>query len=108
MLANGRHEINAARQQLVAAKARKSSVTKAMVLAYKLEKSSQRMLKIATRNSETAKKDLQDATRNSENAEKTVEVVREHLATSREEVIAAETQLKEAEKRWAVIDVDMP
>jgi hypothetical protein len=55
------------------------------------------MLKIAMRNSENATKDLQDATRNSENAKKIVEVVREHLATSSEEVNAAETQLEEAE-----------
>ncbi len=94
MLADGRHEINATRQRLVAANARELSATNVMDSACKMEASSRRMLKIAMRNSENAKKN--------------VEVAREQLATSREEVIAAETQLKEAEKRWEVIDVDMP
>ena len=94
MLADGRHEINAIRQRLAAANARASSATKVMDSACKVEESSQRMLTIAIRNGENAKKN--------------VDVARDQLTSSREEVIAAETLPKEAEKRWEVIDVDMP
>lgn len=78
MSSEGCREIEAARQRLAAAKTQASSVSKNMQSAREIEQL----------------------------AKKNREAIQLQLETSREEVEMAETFLKEAEKRWGVIDVD--
>ena len=92
MLAEGKHEIKALKQRLVAANARASSAILVMDSALEIEHSMRTMLDVAMRNNENAKKNVERAS--------------EHLGDSLKEVREVEEALKEAEERWEVVDVD--
>ena len=92
MLPEGKHEIKALKQRLVAANARASSAMLVMDSALEIENSMRTMLDVAIRNNENAKKNVERAS--------------EHLGDSLKEVREVEEVLKEAEERWEVVDVD--
>ena len=106
MLTAGRHEINALRQRLAAAKARAVSATKIMDTARDMEESSKRTLDSAKQTLDAATRNHETATRNRETAKKSVESARENLDCSREEVKVVKALMEEAEGRWEVVDVD--
>lgn len=92
MSSEGRYEIEAAKNRLIAAKTQVSSAKKNV-------KCAQAMLLDAQKTMDAAKAMMARATKNSEAAQS-------QLESSKEEMKAAQSGLAEAEKRWEVIDID--
>ncbi|KAL7524308.1 hypothetical protein ACHAWF_000897 [Thalassiosira exigua] len=109
----GSREIEAVRQRLAAAKAQVSSASKMMAPASSMRASSRTMVEKAramTTMGESmrgAVKDILDsATKMADMADKDVDVAQEQLDLAKKEVEKANASLKDAEKRWEVIDID--
>ena len=91
-MSEGSREIESMKQRLAAAKAQASSAQAQVVSTSQMMNAAHHML-------ETAKKNHHNATKNYATAQKNME-------DSQKEVKVVEALLKEAEKRWEVIDVD--